>query len=208
MARSFAHALTHATFNVVSIVTTTGFASADYTLWGPLTGCAPVDGDISGRMLRLHIRRHQGLPAGHHRKLGALRPDAADLSQRDPAGALWLGCGRTGHAAHGVSLRLRLYGNLGTWMRVALSATGLDIETALSGSITALANVGPGIGPQIGPSGNFSSIGDAGKMIMVFLDAAWPSGNSCGSGIAVPAFWRELIEQPFNTAKLSFLVSH
>jgi trk system potassium uptake protein TrkH len=76
--------------------------------------------------------------------------------------------------------------------RIALSATGLDIETALSGSITALANVGPGIGPIIGPSGNFSSISDAGKLIMVFLMLLGRLEILAGSGIACPGILARL----------------
>jgi trk system potassium uptake protein TrkH len=82
---------------------------------------------------------------------------------------------------------------MGIWAlgAVALSATGLDIETALSGSITALANVGPGIGPVIGPSGNFSSIGDAGKMIMVFLMLLGRLEILAVLVLLAPAFWRD-----------------
>ena len=73
---------------------------------------------------------------------------------------------------------------LGIWAlgSIALAATGLDVETAVSGSITALANVGPGIGPVIGPSGNFSGIGDPAKLILIFLMLARPARDTCGSG--------------------------
>jgi trk system potassium uptake protein len=47
-----------------------------------------------------------------------------------------------------------------------LAATGLDLVTATSGALTALTNVGPGLGDTIGPAGNFSTIPDAAKWIM------------------------------------------
>ncbi len=50
---------------------------------------------------------------------------------------------------------------------VALGATGLDFITSISGAATALANVGPGLGPQIGPAGNFAGLNDAAKWIMI-----------------------------------------
>ena len=44
--------------------------------------------------------------------------------------------------------------------------TGLDLVTALSGAATALANVGPGLGPIIGPVGNFAPLPDTAKWIL------------------------------------------
>ena len=43
---------------------------------------------------------------------------------------------------------------------------GLEPITALSGAATALANVGPGLGPDIGPSGNFASLPVAAKWVL------------------------------------------
>ena len=47
-----------------------------------------------------------------------------------------------------------------------LAMIGLDPATALSGAATALGNVGAGIGPIIGPAGNFSTLPDAAKLIL------------------------------------------
>ncbi len=47
-----------------------------------------------------------------------------------------------------------------------LSVTGLDFITALSGAATSISNVGPGLGPIIGPNGNFSSLPDISKWIL------------------------------------------
>jgi trk system potassium uptake protein TrkH len=153
---SFGMALTHATFNVVSIVTTTGFASSDYTLWGPLTvaillmatflgGCS---GSTSGG-----IKAYRLVIIASSIRSGLMRliyPNS-DAPVRYGSVAVEPDMQRT------VFLFVCAY--IGIWAlgSIALAATGLDIETALSGSITALANVGPGIGPIIGPSGNFSS---------------------------------------------------
>jgi trk system potassium uptake protein len=48
---------------------------------------------------------------------------------------------------------------------VLLGATGLDLITAVTGSLSSLTNVGPGLGPVIGPLGNFSTLPDAAKWI-------------------------------------------
>jgi trk system potassium uptake protein TrkH len=67
---------------------------------------------------------------------------------------------------------------------------GLDLETAFSASATALGNVGPGLGPIIGPAGNFTPLPDAAKWI---LSAAMLLGRLEIFSLLVlldPQFWR------------------
>jgi trk system potassium uptake protein TrkH len=47
-----------------------------------------------------------------------------------------------------------------------LALTGLDFTTSVSGAAAALANIGPGLGDQIGPAGNFGGLNDAAKWIL------------------------------------------
>ena len=47
-----------------------------------------------------------------------------------------------------------------------LGAMGLSPITAISGAATALANIGPGLGPEIGPSGNFAGLPDGAKWLL------------------------------------------
>ena len=47
-----------------------------------------------------------------------------------------------------------------------LSLTGLDFITSLSGAATSISNVGPGLGSTIGPNGNFSSLPEISKWIL------------------------------------------
>ncbi len=47
-----------------------------------------------------------------------------------------------------------------------LSLTGLDFITSISGAATSISNVGPGLGSIIGPNGNFSSLPDLSKLIL------------------------------------------
>ena len=49
---------------------------------------------------------------------------------------------------------------------VLLSLTGLDFITSVSGAATSIANVGPGLGPIIGPAGNFQPLPDVSKWIL------------------------------------------
>ena len=47
-----------------------------------------------------------------------------------------------------------------------LSLSGLDFITSISGAATSISNVGPGLGTTIGPNGNFSSLPDISKWIL------------------------------------------
>ena len=67
---------------------------------------------------------------------------------------------------------------------------GLDFMTAVSGAATAIANVGPGLGEVIGPSGNFASLPDAAKWL---LSAGMLLGRLEIFTVLVlltPTFWR------------------
>jgi len=51
-------------------------------------------------------------------------------------------------------------------LSMALAASGLDYVTAITGAATALANVGPGFGDIIGPTGNFQPLPDTSKWLL------------------------------------------
>ena len=73
---------------------------------------------------------------------------------------------------------------------VMLVMIGLDPLTAISGAATALANIGPGLGPVIGPAGNYASLPDAAKWL---LSAAMLIGRLELMSVFVLftfAFWR------------------
>jgi trk system potassium uptake protein TrkH len=57
---------------------------------------------------------------------------------------------------------------------VALALMGLDIVTAYSASVTAISNVGPGLGSIVGPAGNFQALPDTAKWL---LSAAMLAGR-------------------------------
>jgi len=52
-------------------------------------------------------------------------------------------------------------------LAIALSLTGLDLVTSLSGAATAVANVGPGLGDVIGPMDHFGLLPDTSKWILI-----------------------------------------
>ena len=50
---------------------------------------------------------------------------------------------------------------------VALGATGLDMVTSISGAATAIANIGPGFGDIIGPTGGFGDLNATAKWLLI-----------------------------------------
>ena len=59
-----------------------------------------------------------------------------------------------------------MFGVTFAFLALALSLIGLDFLTSISGAASAIANVGPGLGPVIGPDGNYASIPDAAKWVL------------------------------------------
>jgi trk system potassium uptake protein len=162
-----ADALRLAAFNVVSVVTTTGYATADYTLWGNFMigvffglmfvgGCT---GSTSGGMkifrFQVMIRMLQSqflrllYPRGVFPRVyaGRLLPD-------DVIGS--------------VVVFFSLYFICYSALTIALMAFDLDFLTSASAAVAALSNVGPGLGPIIGPAGNFAALPDASKWLLCF----------------------------------------
>ncbi len=161
----FGTALTKTAFNTTSIVTTTGYASINYLQWGAFAaawffmlgfvgGCA---GSTAGGP---KIFRHQvmfRLIGQHTRKtihphaIVPLRYGRRGLSDEQ----IWSVCAFA-----------FMYFAAFVVIAILLALIGLDLTTAISGAATAIGNVGPGVGPIIGPAGNFSSLPDAAKLIL------------------------------------------
>jgi trk system potassium uptake protein TrkH len=152
-------------FNVVSVVTTTGFASTDYSLWGDpaivvfflLTFVGGCTGSTAGGLkafrfdiLRLALRIHV------HR---LIYPHGAFV-------AAYNGRKVTDDVFTGVLLFMGLYVITVAIVALLLGLMNLDLVTAISGAATAVGNVGPGLGPLIGPAGNFASLPDAAKWVL------------------------------------------
>lgn len=182
-------ALTMACFNVVSVITTTGFASGDYQLWGSLAlivfffatfvgGCS---GSTTGgiKVFRLQIFaglvKEQIMTAIHPRAIISRRYNNRLISSEIIASS--------------ISYMFLMTACL-VVIALILAMTGLDLVTSFTGSATALMNVGPGLGPVIGPTGNFSSLSDTAKWA---LSVGMLLGRLEFLTILVlftPAFWR------------------
>jgi len=73
-----------------------------------------------------------------------------------------------------------------------LDFEGLDTLTALSAALTAVANVGPGVGEIVGPSGNFAHLPDLAKSVLAFAMYAGRLEMLTLFVLLTPTFWRAL----------------
>lgn len=178
-----------AIFNVVSILTGTGYATTDYNAWGPFAVgfffCIMFIGGCAGSTsCGMKIFRFQ---VG----LAALRVYSRRLAH--PNGvfvARYNGRPLTDDVFVSVLGFFFVYFATFATIAVLLSGLGLDTLTALSGAGSAIANVGPGLGEVIGPAGNFSTLPDLAKLL---LAAGMLLGRLELFTILVlfsPAFWR------------------
>ena len=71
-----------------------------------------------------------------------------------------------------------------------LSLTGLDFVTAVSGAASAISNVGPGLGDMIGPNGNYKNIPDVSKWILSFAMLLGRLEIFAILVLLFPSFWR------------------
>jgi trk system potassium uptake protein TrkH len=71
-----------------------------------------------------------------------------------------------------------------------LSLSGLDFVTAISGAATSISNVGPGLGSTIGPSGNFSTLPEVSKWILSFGMILGRLELFAILVLFLPSFWR------------------
>ena len=162
---TFGTSLQYVVFNVISVITTTGFATTDYTSWGgfsilmflTLTYMGACAGSTSGGIKVMRLVIAAKVVARQFKVL--LYPNGTFILN-------YQGRKLDNKIVMPVLGFLSLYVLANVVLTIALASTGVDFETALSGAATALANVGPGIGDEIGPSGNFVHLPDAAKWML------------------------------------------
>ena len=71
-----------------------------------------------------------------------------------------------------------------------LSTSGLDLTTSISAAATSISNVGPGLGSEIGPNGNFSTLPDTSKWILTIGMILGRLELFAILVLFLPAFWR------------------
>lgn len=164
---SYADALRSSAFHIVSLVTTTGYATTDYSLWGPvaiafffiLTCMGGCTGSTAGgiKIFRLRILY-----------LATIKHFKTMLSPHGVFVSLYNGRPVKEDVMTGVLVFMAAFAFTVGALTLVLALFGIDFMTALTGALTAVANVGPGFGEIIGPAGNFASLPDGAKWALTF----------------------------------------
>ena len=181
--------LRQVTFNVVSILTGTGYVTANYSDWGgfPLIfflvlmfigGCAGSTA-CGLKIFRIHILYKfflmQLKKYIYPRGVFVLKYGENILNEKFISSLISF-----------VFLYIIIFFIITT----LLSISGLDFITAISGAATSISNVGPGLGGMIGPNGNFSLLPDFSKWILTVGMLLGRLELFAIIVLFIPSFWR------------------
>jgi trk system potassium uptake protein TrkH len=155
-------------FNLASIITTTGFVSTDYSTWGPaasviffsamlICGCS---GSTVGGPKIFRYQLLLGAISGEVRRLHS--PNVVHIAR-------FQGARVSDDVLDSVVAFFMLFFLTLALGAIALALLGLDPISAISGSAASLSNIGPGLGPLIGPAGSFAPLSDPAKWVCAFL---------------------------------------
>ena len=181
-------ALRHTVFHVVSIATTTGYASQDYAQWplfAPvliiLLGCfATCAGSTGGgiKMIRVMIL----LAQARRELVRIVHPRAVNPVV---IGGRTLGEG----TIQGVIAFMMIYGVTIIGLTMVLLFTGLDPVTAFTAVLACVNNIGPGLG-EVGPAANFAGLGDFQTWVCTFAMLLGRLELLSLLVLLTPSFWR------------------
>ena len=181
--------LRHVIFNVVSILTGTGYVTTNYSDWGsfPLIfflvlmfigGCAGSTA-CGLKIFRIHILYKffvmQLKKYIYPRGIFVLKYGENILNEKFISSIISF-----------VFLYIIIFFIITT----LLSISGLDFITSVSGAATSISNVGPGLGGMIGPNGNFSLLPDFSKWILAVGMILGRLELFAIIVLFIPSFWR------------------
>ena len=152
-------------FNVISILTGTGYVTKDFDQWGnfPLIfflilmfigGCAGSTTcgiKIFRVQLLYHFLVNQLKKIIYPRGVFVIKYDKSSIDDKFMSSVIAF---------------IYLYIIIFFALTAILTLTGLNFVTAISGAATSISNVGPGLGDTIGPNGNFSQLPNFSKWIL------------------------------------------
>ncbi len=177
-------------FNVVSILTGTGYVTKEFDQWGnfPLIfflilmfigGCAGST-TCGIKVFRVHILyyfiRNQLLKIIYPRAIINLKYNNNKVEDKLIASIISF---------------IYLYILIFFLLASLLTLTGLDFITSISGAASSLSNVGPGLGNEIGPNSNYSGIPDQSKWLLSFGMILGRLEIFAILIIFLPSFWRK-----------------
>ncbi len=181
-------AFRHSLFQVLTVITTTGFVSADYTMWTPFLtifyfGMFFLGGSAGSTAGGVKVMRH----------IIMIRNGVIEFKRTlHPNAILPVRFNKK-------SIRKEIVFNiLGFFIlymlafiigSIGLAALGLDFETAIGGAASSLGNIGPAFG-GLSPVNNFDMLPDFGKWWCAFLMLIGRLELFTVLIILTPFFWR------------------
>lgn len=182
-------ALRLSAFNVVSIVTGTGYATADYNSWGPFAISAFftfmfIGGCAGSTACSIKIFRYQVAFEGLRAYLFKMPRQHAMAPLRYGGKPL------PENVLFSVMSYFFLFFMTFAVVAITLSVIGLDPLTAWSGAGSAVANVGPGLGDIIGPSGTYQALPGEAKWVLMIAMIVGRLEIVTALVVLTPAFWR------------------
>jgi trk system potassium uptake protein TrkH len=176
-------------FQVVSIITTTGYATADYLLWVPFLSLLVFvlmffggSAGSTGGGIKI-VRVVLLLKNSYYELKRLIHPNAVipvRFNNRAVAPAIIT------NVLAFVVFYIFIFG-AGT---IVMSIMGFDMVTSLGAVATSLGNIGPGLG-EVGPSESFAAIPDFGKWFLSFLMLLGRLELFTVLLLFAPAFWKE-----------------
>ena len=177
-------------FNVISILTGTGYVTKDFDQWGnfPLIfflilmfigGCAGSTAcgiKIFRIQLLYHFLSNQLKKIIYPRGIFVIKYDKNNIDDKFMSSVISF---------------IFLYIVIFFLLTAILSLTGLDFITSISGAATSISNVGPGLGEIIGPNGNFSSLENSSKWALSMGMILGRLELFAILVLFIPSFWRK-----------------
>ena len=176
-------------FNVISILTGTGYVNAEFDGWGSFAlilflGLMFIGGCAGSTTCGIKIFRIQILYLFVSNQLKKIiYPKGVFVLKydRNPVDNKFI--------ASIISF-IYMYLIIFFSLTALLSLSGLDFITSISGAATSISNVGPGLGSIIGPNGNFSTLPDVSKWILSFGMILGRLELFAILVLFLPSFWR------------------
>ncbi len=178
-----------ASFQVASILTTTGYATADYEIWPPLTQCLLlfcmfVGGCAGSTGGGMKVMRVMLLAKSSYKEL---------LRLIHPRAVFHVKFGKRVVPADVLS---GVWGFFVLWLALffagvlAVSATGVDVLTSFGAALACIGNIGPGVG-LVGPTENYGFMPEFAKWVLVVLMVLGRLEIYTIMVLFVPEFWRK-----------------
>ncbi len=182
-------ALRYSSFQVVSIVTTTGYATADYETWPIFTQMLLLSlmffggmvGSTGGGMKQVRILLM--LKQAYREMYHLIHPHAMSVLKLDERNV-------PKETLGGIWGFLFLYILIGVFASLLLTGMGVDMITASSTVISSISNVGPALG-SAGPAENYAMIPVAGKWVLILCMLTGRLEIYTVILIFIPIFWRK-----------------